>query len=269
MFDVQIKRIHEYKRQLLNILQVAAHYKSILDQPNRAWLPRVKIFSGKAAPSYRMAKLIIKLINDVAEQVNSDPLVGDRLKVVYLPNYNVSLAELIIPGADLSEQISTAGMEASGTGNMKLGLNGALTLGTLDGANIEILERVGEANMFIFGKTAAEVSALRSGDYRPGELIEANAQLGAALRNIGSGRFSAGDSERFRPILDHLYHHDHFMVAADFQAYQDAQARAERAYLAPDQWARSAVLNTAQLGWFSSDRAIRAYDREIWHTGSS
>jgi starch phosphorylase len=269
MFDVQIKRIHEYKRQLLNILQVAAHYQSILDQPNRAWLPRVKIFSGKAAPSYRMAKLIIKLINDVAEQVNSDPLVGDRLKVVYLPNYNVSLAELIIPGADLSEQISTAGMEASGTGNMKLGLNGALTLGTLDGANIEILERVGEANMFIFGKTAAEVSALRSGDYRPGELIEANAQLGAALRNIGSGRFSAGDSERFRPILDHLYHHDHFMVAADFQAYQDAQARAERAYLAPDQWARSAVLNTAQLGWFSSDRAIRAYDREIWHTGSS
>ena len=266
LFDVQVKRIHEYKRQLLNILEVAALYRAILDDPNGDWLPQVRIFAGKAAPSYTMAKLIIKLINDVADQVNGDAAIGDRLKVVYLPNYNVSLAEVIIPGADLSEQISTAGMEASGTGNMKLGLNGALTLGTLDGANIEILERVGADHMFIFGKTAQEVADMRHGEYRPFELIDGHPALAAVLGDLETGRVPGGAADRFRPIVDHLRHYDSFMVVADFQAYQQARERATLAYRNHDQWARSAVLNTARLGWFSSDRAIRAYDREIWHT---
>jgi starch phosphorylase len=198
--------------------------------------------------------------------VNNDPVVGDRLKVVYLPNYNVSLAEIIIPGADLSEQISTAGMEASGTGNMKLALNGALTLGTLDGANVEIREHVGEENIFIFGMTAEEVMAQREDNYQPGEVINTNSHLQSALNLISSGAFSNGDRERFKPILDHLFHHDYFMVAADFEAYCKAQETVEKAFQNQNNWTRSAVLNTANVGWFSSDRAIRTYDSEIWHS---
>jgi len=266
LFDVQIKRIHEYKRQLLNALQVVARYQAILDNPQGDWQPVVKIFSGKAAPSYVMAKLIVKLINDIAAIVNNDPVVGNRLKVVYLPNYNVSLAEIIIPGADLSEQISTAGMEASGTGNMKLALNGALTLGTLDGANVEILEHVGEENIFIFGLTADEVIQQREDNYQPGEVIKANPRLSAALEMIASGAFSGGDTERFKPVLDHLYNHDYFMVAADFEDYWRAQGMVEEYFQDREQWVRSTVLNTAGVGWFSSDRSIRTYDREIWHS---
>jgi starch phosphorylase len=266
LFDVQIKRIHEYKRQLLNALQVVARYRAIVENPTADWLPVVKIFSGKAAPGYMMAKLIIKLINDIAARVNHDPLVGDRLKIIYLPNYNVSLAEIIIPGADLSEQISTAGMEASGTGNMKLALNGALTLGTLDGANIEIREQVGADNMFIFGMTAEGVAERRGGGYDAAGLIDSDPVLSAVLNDIRSGAYSPGDSERFKIISDHLYHHDYFMVAADFAAYLAAQTAVEQAFRERDTWARSAVLNTAHVGWFSSDRAIRSYDREIWHS---
>ena len=265
MFDVQIKRIHEYKRQLLNALQVIARYQAIVDDPDADWLPVVKVFAGKAAPAYHMAKLIIKLINDIAARVNNDPAVGDRLKVVYLPNYNVSQAEIIIPAADLSEQISTAGMEASGTGNMKLALNGALTLGTLDGANIEIREQVGEDHMFIFGMNAEEVTQRRR-DYRPAEVLESSPRLARVIRAIQDGEFSGGDRERFAAIVDRLINHDYFLVAADFEAYLEAQARVDAAFRERETWLRSAVLNTAGVGWFSSDRAIRTYDREIWHS---
>ncbi len=266
LFDVQIKRMHEYKRQLLNALQVVARYQAILERPEDDWQPVVKIISGKAAPSYSMAKLIVKLINDIAARVNQDPVIGDRLKLVYLPNYNVSLAEIIIPGADLSEQISTAGMEASGTGNMKLALNGALTLGTLDGANIEIRERVGDDNIFIFGLTAGEISEWKQGGYAPGGLIEENRELSSALHVLAAGAFSGGDQGRYNPILDRLYHDDYFMVVADFAAYAEAQRQVEQAFGRRDEWARSAVLNTARVGWFSSDRAIRSYDADIWHS---
>ncbi len=264
MFDVQIKRIHEYKRQLLNALHIVARYQAIQDDPDADWLPVVKVFAGKAAPAYAMAKLIIKLISDIGRVVNDDPLVRDRLKVAYLPNYNVSEAEIIIPAAELSEQISTAGMEASGTGNMKLALNGALTLGTLDGANIEIRERVGEDDMFIFGLTADEVTDRRR-DYRPAEVIENSPVLSRAIAAIRDGAFSGGDRERFAPIVDSLAHHDYFLVAADFDAYLEAYDQVVQAYRDRDRWLRSAVLNTAGVGWFSSDRAIRTYDREIWH----
>lgn len=269
LFDVQIKRIHEYKRQLLNILQVIARYQAILADPEREWLPLVKIFSGKAAPSYTTAKLIIKLINDVAVKVNNDPVVGERLKVIYVPNYNVTRAEIIIPGADLSEQISTAGMEASGTGNMKLALNGALTIGTLDGANIEILERVGEDNMFIFGLTADEVIARRHEGYHARQLIEENEVLSAVLEDIASGTFSDGDQDRFRPLLEDLYYHDYFMIAADFSSYMASQKEVGTAFRDHQRWFRSAILNTAKTGWFSSDRAIRSYDQEIWRSKPS
>jgi starch phosphorylase len=265
MFDVQIKRIHEYKRQLLNALQVVARYQAIKDDPDGDWLPVVKVFAGKAAPAYTQAKLIIKLINDIAKKVNDDPDVRGRLKVVYMPNYNVSQAEIIIPAADLSEQISTAGMEASGTGNMKLALNGALTLGTLDGANIEILERVGEEHMFIFGLSADEVSDKRQ-DYWPQEVIDASPSLSRVVSAIGDGEFSDGDSERFSPLVDSLVNGDYFMVAADFDAYVEAQARVEARYRDRDSWLVSAVNNTASVGWFSSDRSIREYDRKIWHS---
>jgi len=266
LFDVQIKRIHEYKRQLLNALQVVARYRAIVENPTADWLPVVKIFAGKAAPGYMMAKLIIKLINDIANRVNNDPVVGDRLKVIYLPNYNVSLAEIIIPGADLSEQISTAGMEASGTGNMKLALNGAVTLGTLDGANIEIRGQVGKDNIFIFGLTAEQIAQQRNSGYEPWRIIENNPTLSSVLGELGSGAYSSGDCDRFRPIIDNLYHHDYFMVAADFDSYANAQTAVEQAFRQRDRWFRSAVLNTAHVGWFSSDRAIRTYDDEIWHS---
>jgi glycogen phosphorylase len=264
LFDVHIKRIHEYKRQLLNILEAVARYRAIRDEPYRNWQPRVKIFAGKAAPSYVMAKLVIKLINDVARVVNADPAVGDRLKIVFLPNYNVSLAEVIIPAADLSEQISTAGMEASGTGNMKLAVNGAITVGTLDGANVEIRERVGADNIFIFGLTAEEVTARRADGYQPRAEIEAQPRLRDALQEIAAGGFALDGSQHLEPLLHNLWHRDYFMVAADFAAYAATQRQIDQAFADHADWTRRSVLNTARVGWFSSDRAIRGYARDIW-----
>ncbi|MEO3432916.1 glycogen/starch/alpha-glucan phosphorylase [Inquilinus sp. CAU 1745] len=265
LFDVQIKRIHEYKRQFLNLIQTVALYNQIRDNPTVDWVPRVKIFGGKAASSYDIAKLIIKLGNDIAHVVNQDPAVRGLLKVVFLPNYNVTLAEKIIPAADLSEQISTAGKEASGTGNMKFALNGALTIGTLDGANVEIMERVGADNIFIFGLKADEVEALRAGgEFDPGAVIDGHPALRRALDMIASGVFSPDDPYRFRPLTDGLRHHDSYFVTADFAAYQDAQKEVGRNYVHREDWLRKAVLNTANVGWFSSDRTIRDYAREIW-----
>ncbi len=264
LFDVHIKRIHEYKRQLLNILETVALYRAMKADPDLDWTPRVKIFAGKAAASYRQAKLIIKLANDVARVVNNDSEIRDRLKVVFLPNYNVSLAEAIIPAADLSEQISTAGMEASGTGNMKLALNGALTIGTLDGANIEIAEQVGDDHIFIFGLRAEEVEErLRRGAHAP-VTIASSPRLADALEAIGSGLFSPEEPDRFRPLIDELSHRDRFMVTADFDAYWEAQRRVDERWEEPRTWWRSSVLNTARVGWFSSDRTIREYAEEIW-----
>jgi len=266
LFDVQVKRIHEYKRQLLNILDTAALYDAMRANPAHGWVPRVKIFSGKAAAGYQRAKLVIKLINDVARAVNDDPAVRGLLKVVFLPNYNVSLAEAIIPAADLSEQISTAGMEASGTGNMKLALNGALTIGTLDGANIEIRERVGAENFFLFGLTAAEVDARRRDGSDAIACINASPVLARTLDAVGSGMFSSDDRTRYRGLVDDLRHRDYFMVAADFDAYRSAQGAVEALWRNPAAWSRAAILNTARVGWFSSDRAIRDYAGEIWRT---
>jgi starch phosphorylase len=264
LFDVQIKRMHEYKRQLLNILETIAHYNAIRAEPSKDWQPRVKIFGGKAAASYHMAKLIIHLINDVARVINRDPVAGDRLKVVYPPDYRVSLAEKIIPAADLSEQISTAGMEASGTGNMKLALNGALTIGTLDGANIEIKERVGDENIFIFGLTADEVFDARAAGLQPDKAISKSPALKEILEEIASGVFSPDDPKRYLPLVDNLTKQDYFMVTADFDSYGAMQRLVDEAYGKRDAWFRSAVLNTAHSGWFSSDRTIRGYARDIW-----
>jgi starch phosphorylase len=264
LFDVQIKRIHEYKRQLLNIIETVALYDQIRSHPERDWVPRVKLFAGKAAPSYHNAKMIIKLANDVAKRVNSDPSVGGLLKVAFLPNYNVTLAETIIPAADLSEQISTAGMEASGTGNMKLALNGALTIGTLDGANIEILDRVGSDNMLIFGLTAGEVATRRRDGYNPRTVIEASRELSQVLSAIASGVFSPDDPHRYAELIGGLYDHDWFMVAADFDAYCSAQRQADTRWRDKRGWQASAVLNVANVGWFSSDRTIMEYARDIW-----
>ena len=265
MFDVHVKRIHEYKRQLLNILETIALYNAMRAHPERTWAPRVKIFAGKAAASYAQAKLIIKLINDVATVVNNDPDIRGLLKVVFIPNYNVSLAEIIVPAADLSEQISTAGMEASGTGNMKFALNGAMTIGTLDGANVEILEHVGKENIVIFGMTAAEVEAKRHGGYDAGATIEASPDLKGVLDALASGVFSPGDPNRYRPIADSLYHGDWFMVAADFDAYAQAQRQVAAIWHRTEDWTEKTILNTVNVGWFSSDRTIRDYAREIWH----
>jgi starch phosphorylase len=264
LFDVQIKRIHEYKRQLLNILETIALYNEIRAQPMRDFVPRVKIFAGKAAASYHMAKLIIKLANDVARVVNNDPTVRDLLKVVFLPNYNVSLAEAIIPAADLSEQISTAGMEASGTGNMKMALNGALTIGTLDGANVEIKERVGDENIFIFGLTAEEVAERRAQGNDARETIAASPVLREVLESIADGAFSPDDRNRYAALVDMLTYHDYFLVTADFDAYCATQAAVGRRWRDRKTWWRSAILNTARTGWFSSDRAIAEYAEEIW-----
>jgi starch phosphorylase len=263
MFDVQIKRIHEYKRQLLNILETVALYRAIRAEPDRNWVARVKIFAGKAAASYERAKLIIKLANDVGRIVNSDSVIGNRLKVVFLPNYSVSLAEEIIPAADLSEQISTAGMEASGTGNMKLALNGALTIGTRDGATLEIMDRVGEEHMFIFGLTADEVEQKRRAHFSGREAAVRSARLADAIECIRDGMFSPGDSNRFRVLGEALLSYDHFMVAADFDAYWEAQRAGDALWGRPEWW-RSSILNTARMGWFSSDRAVREYAEAIW-----
>ena len=264
IFDVQIKRIHEYKRQLLNIIETVALYDQIRSHPERDWTPRVKLFAGKAASSYHQAKLIIKLAGDVARRVNADPSIGGLLKVAFVPNYNVSLAERMVPAADLSEQISTAGMEASGTGNMKFALNGALTIGTLDGANVEIRDHVGADNIVIFGLTADEVAAKRAGGYNPREVIENSAELAQAVNAIASGVFSPDDHNRYRDLMNGLYDHDWFMVAADFDAYAAAQREVDRRWGDRDGWNRAAIHNVANMGWFSSDRTIGEYAHEIW-----
>ena len=265
LFDVHIKRFHEYKRQLLNVLHTVALYNEIRAQPTRDWVPRVKIFAGKAAATYHRAKLIIKLVHDVARVVNDDPAVRGLLKVVFLPDYNVSLAEAIIPASDLSEQISTAGMEASGTGNMKLALNGALTIGTLDGANIEILDKVGHDNIFIFGLTAEQAEERRRRGLSARETIAASPALHGVLDAVGSGVFSHDDPQRYRELVDILTDHDHFMVTADFDAYAATQQLVAERWNDRCAWWRSSVLNTARMGWFSSDRAIREYAEDIWN----
>ena len=264
LFDVQVKRIHEYKRQLLNLIETVALYDQIRSHPERDWVPRVKIFGGKAASSYHNAKLVIKLANDIARRVNSDPSVGGLLKVVFVPNYNVSNAEIIIPAADLSEQISTAGMEASGTGNMKFALNGALTIGTLDGANIEIKDRVGDANIFIFGLTADEVAEKRANGYAPREVIAQSRELSQALDAIASGVFSPDDPKRYAGLMGTIYDSDWFMVAADFDGYAAAQRNVDLRWADQNAWRASAIRNIANVGWFSSDRTIAEYAREIW-----
>ncbi|NKK87596.1 glycogen/starch/alpha-glucan family phosphorylase [Rhizobium leguminosarum bv. viciae] len=267
MFDIQIKRIHEYKRQLLNIIEAVALYDQIRSHPELDWVPRVKLFAGKAAPSYYNAKLIIKLINDVSRTINNDPSVRGLLKIVFVPNYNVSLAEVMVPAADLSEQISTAGMEASGTGNMKFGLNGALTIGTLDGANVEMRDNVGEDNIVIFGLTADEVSKVRSDGHNPRAIIEGSRELSQALAAIGSGVFSPDDRNRYTALIDGIYSHDWFMVAADFDAYAQAQREVDQIWTNQSAWYTKTINNTARMGWFSSDRTIRQYADEIWRAG--
>ena len=265
IFDVQIKRIHEYKRQLLNLLETVALYNAMRADPSRDWVPRVKIFAGKAAASYAVAKLIIKLAHDIAEVINRDPRVRDLLKVVFLANYNVSLAEIIIPAADLSEQISTAGMEASGTGNMKLALNGALTIGTLDGANIEIRDSVGADNIFIFGLRADEVAEQRR-QWQEGRRRFAPSPIFAeVLQMIEGGAFSPGDTGRFELLTNALRHADHYMIAADFDSYWQAQRRVDAVWGEPDEWPRMCIRNIAGMGWFSADRAINDYAKSVWH----
>ncbi|AZO33509.1 MAG: glycogen/starch/alpha-glucan family phosphorylase [Mesorhizobium sp.] len=265
LFDIQVKRIHEYKRQLLNILEAIALYDQIRSHPERDWMPRVKFFGGKAAPSYHNAKLIIKLANDVAKVINGDPSVRGLLKVVFVPNYNVSLAEVMMPAADLSEQISTAGMEASGTGNMKFALNGALTIGTLDGANVEIKEHVGDDNIFIFGLTTAEVAERRNNGYNPREVIEASPELSQAVSAISSGVFSPDDPGRYRDLMNGLYQSDWFMVAADFDSYAACQREVDAVWRNSPDWHARAIHNVARVGWFSSDRTIRQYAKDIWN----
>ena len=264
MFDVQVKRMHEYKRQHLNIFETIALYNDIRANPHKNWVPRVKVFAGKAAASYWQAKSIIRLINDVGNVVNNDPLVGDLLKVVFIPNYNVSTAEIIMPAADLSEQISTAGLEASGTGNMKFALNGALTIGTLDGANVEIRENVGDENIKIFGMTAQEVEKLRISGYNPRATIESIPALHDVLEAVGSGVFSPDDQHRYASLVDSMYNSDHFLVAPDFVSYAQAQRELDALWQDQNQWQKKAILNTANMGWFSSDRTIAEYAREIW-----
>jgi starch phosphorylase len=270
LFDVQVKRIHEYKRQLLNVLHAVTRYQSILAQPQgpggAGWVPRTIIFAGKAASSYAMAKTIIRLIHDVGAVINNDPRIGNRLKVVFVPNYGVSVAEIIMPGADLSEQISTAGTEASGTGNMKLSLNGALTIGTDDGANIEIRQSVGDANIFIFGLKTPEVQALRRTGYQPMRLYETNPALKTVLDAIAGGTFSADEPGRYRALVDSLlWGGDHYLLLADYAAYVAAQSQVDELYRQPALWSERAITNVAGMGVFSSDRTIREYARAIWN----
>jgi starch phosphorylase len=266
LFDVQVKRIHEYKRQLLNVLHVITRYHRIIANPDAGWVPRTVVFAGKAASAYHMAKQIIKLINDVATTINNDPRVGGKLKVVFIPNYSVSLAEIIMPAADLSEQISTAGTEASGTGNMKFALNGALTIGTLDGANVEMRESVGADNFFIFGNTTEEVDALRAQGYQPRQIVEGNAELKQVLEQIRDGAFSPDDKARFHGIYDALVTWgDHYLLLADYASYIATQEEVDQLYRQPDAWTRKAILNVAGMGTFSSDRAIAEYAAQIWN----
>jgi glycogen phosphorylase len=265
LFDVQIKRIHEYKRQLLNLLETIALYLAIKAEPNKTWVPRVKIFAGKAAASYAQAKLIIKLANDIAKVVNNDPLTRELLQVVFLPNYNVSLAESIIPAAELSEQISTAGMEASGTGNMKLALNGALTIGTFDGANIEIHDHVGAENIFIFGLRTHEVEERRRAGIDATATIAASPLLTEAIALMESGALSGGDKGRFGPLTNALKHHDYYMVCADFDAYYATQRRIDQLWMSGSDWTRMSIRNIANMAWFSSDRTISEYAADVWN----
>jgi starch phosphorylase len=264
LFDVQVKRIHEYKRQHLNVLHIIALYNRIRKDPYAIITPRTFIFAGKAAPGYRIAKLIIRLINGVADIVNRDPAVRGRVKVIFLPNFNVSNGQRIYPAADLSEQISTAGKEASGTGNMKFSMNGALTIGTLDGANIEIREAVGSENFFLFGSTADEIEAMEKERRSPAEFIENSRELQEVLQLISSGLFSRGDSGLFQPLLDSLLQHDPFYACADFASYSACQRQVSNAFQDKGNWARMSIINTARMGWFSSDRAIREYCEDIW-----
>jgi starch phosphorylase len=268
MFDVQIKRIHEYKRQHMNILETIALWNAIHENPDANWTPRVKIFGGKAAPGYMVAKEIIQLINDVARVVNNDPVTNKYLKVVFPPNYNVSMAEKLIPAADLSEQISTAGKEASGTGNMKFALNGALTIGTLDGANVEIRDHVGPENFFLFGLTAAEVMERRKHHGYARAAIEASPRLSNVLGQVASGVFSPEDPGRYHGLVGNLYDHDYFLVTCDFDDYFDTQRKVDAAYANAASWDAMALRNTAKMGWFSSDRTISGYARDIWDAKS-
>ena len=268
LFDIQVKRIHEYKRQLLNALYIITLYNRIKNNPNVDILPRTFIFGGKAAPGYYMAKMIIKLINSVADVVNSDSDVRNRLKVVFLENYSVSLGQLVYPAADLSEQISTAGKEASGTGNMKFSMNGALTIGTLDGANVEIREEVGAENFFLFGLTVAEVSALKARGYNPWDYYNSNAELRQVIDSIAEGCFSSGNSELFKPIVESLLHRDEYLHLADYQSYIDSQEEVAAAYRDQEKWTRMSILNAARMGKFSSDRTIQEYCEEIWQAES-
>jgi len=264
LFDVQVKRIHEYKRQHLNALQVVAQYLRIKNGLADGMAPRTVIFGGKAAPGYYMAKLIIRFINGIAETINADPDMEGRLRVIFLADYNVKLGERVYPASDLSEQISTAGKEASGTGNMKFAMNGALTIGTLDGANVEIREQVGADNFFLFGKTADEIATLHRDGYMPWELIPSIPELGEVLRLIEQGHFSNGDGDLFRPLLQNLTGRDPFFVLADFADYLRAQGEVDRAWADRRRWNQMSLLNTARTGFFSSDRSIKEYAERIW-----
>jgi starch phosphorylase len=264
LFDVQVKRIHEYKRQHLNVLHIVSLYHRLREGGSGDSTPRTFVFGGKAAPGYRMAKLIIKLINSVAEVVNRDTQVNRLLRVVFVPDFNVKNGQHIYAAADLSEQISTAGKEASGTGNMKFTMNGALTIGTLDGANVEIRAAVGEENFFLFGQTVEQVAETWARGYRPGEIYERDPDLRGAVDLINSGFFAHGDRGLFRPLTDHLLASDPFLVCADFRDYVECQDRAARAYRDPEDWSRMSILNVARCGRFSSDRAIREYNADVW-----
>ena len=264
LFDIHIKRIHEYKRQLLNVLHIVTRYNRIREGRTIDLVPRTMIFGGKAAPGYAMAKLIIKLIHCVGDVVNNDPASAPLLKVVFIADYNVSNAEKIIPACDLSEQISLAGTEASGTGNMKFALNGAMTIGTLDGANIEMMEEVGGENIFIFGMTADEVVSLRARGYRARDIYQSNAELKQALDMINSGYFSPDAPNRFQPVFDALTESDNYMLLADYESYIACQDRVDALYRDQEEWAKRSILNVAGMGKFSSDRTIREYADKIW-----
>jgi starch phosphorylase len=264
LFDVQVKRIHEYKRQHLNVLHVISRWQRLRREPKAAVPPRTVLFGGKAAPGYRMAKLMIKLVHSVAEVANADPVTRDRLRVAFIPDYNVKNCMPIFPAAELSEQISTAGKEASGTGNMKFAMNGALTIGTLDGANVEIREAVGAENFFLFGLTVEEIHRLRAEGYRPRELYENDPVLREVIDSLADGTFSRGDASLFRPLVDSLLGQDPWLLLADFRSYIDCQAGVERAYLDPERWTRMSILNAARMGFFSSDRSIADYCRDVW-----
>ena len=264
LFDVQVKRIHEYKRQMLNVLHIIARYNEMLTHPEKDWQPRVFILAGKAASAYYAAKQTIRLINDVANVINNDERLKGRLKVVFIPNYSVSLAQLIIPAADISEQISLAGTEASGTSNMKFALNGALTLGTLDGANVEILDNVGKDHIFIFGNTVEQVEALRREGYRPFDYYQNDEQLREVIDQIIRGDFSPEEPNRYHSLIQGLQYHDYYQSFADFRSYVEAQKAVDKKYQDRDAWIASTIQNMVNMGFFSSDRTILEYAKNIW-----